>query len=682
MKNLIKDVSTLSFYFNTDKSKYLASRVIYFLSKYIGVNCSFEKLTDLLGDSYRIANIESIIHVIEKLEIKYTLCKLDLQRKANKILIILTKENCFLVIPQKFGYRIYDPKIHRITYSTNLAHIKECECIEIKSIEKIKNEEPSSLILFLKKLGVFNLLNVLIAVFTLFYVITIRIYFDYVILKQFNHWFVILAVIFLLIILLQIILHITSFFIKYSIEIKILNSLGNRLYKKIFSLPLEFFEKRQTGRINEYFWAVERVGEAFLNGLFTNLMSIPIIIVLSILMFYLEPKITTISFSILFVYAIFICVILYLKLKSTSNMRAASEEFFSYLSNAIINLETIQSTSREEYELSKIEKYQRLYGNKFLYFTTLDSLIIHLNQIYSFLVPLIIFSLSLFFFNKNNSITVGSIVAYNTIFSIISQLLLQIILGAKDYTNSLTDINLVDDINLYNNFKNLVNVSNLKNNDTIVLSRIFYRYSMDSDYALNNLDLEIIFGQHVAIVGNNGSGKSTLLKLLVGLYFASKGNYTIGTSNITKENYSSLRNVVAYMDQSSYMFNGTLKDNLTLWNTNISTDLLESVIRDCELSELVFSRGLDANINCNSSNISAGEQQRIELARLLIKQPQVLLLDEATSNLDEVTQEKIIRNLRRRKITVIQVAHRLSAIKYCDVIYFMDKGKIVDSKFY
>ena len=136
------------------------------------------------------------------------------------------------------------------------------------------------------------------------------------------------------------------------------------------------------------------------------------------------------------------------------------------------------------------------------------------------------------------------------------------------------------------------------------------------------------------------------------------------------------------MGQTSFIFSGTLKDNITLWSKNISVEILQNAIKDAELSELVAYRGLNTFINSSYPNLSAGEQQRIELARVLVKQPKILLLDEATANLDEITQQKIISNLKKRRITIIQVAHRISAIENCDVIHVLEFGKIIASGTY
>lgn len=685
-QNIIKFFSYIfysGYSFDDNQSKYLASKVIYFLSKHLKIHISFEEICDLCGDGYKIASIFSVKNTLHKLNININSLNSDLKAIKNKTLIIRTINNYFLYMPQKQGYKIYDALNNQVKYSLNIT-LNKAEYIVVESTikqNKCKWQQLLSKLLF-NKLGIFNVLNITIVIITVFYSLTTRIYFDYLILKQFQQWFIVLILIFLLIIIIQIILHVMVLLIKAEIEVKIINYISQKLYKKILFLPLQFFENRHVGKIVDYFWATERVGDAFLNGLVTNLLSIPIIVGLSVVMFYMQPIISIIAFTVLLLYAICIIYLLVLKLKSTTSMRSTSEYFFSYFSNVMSNIDTVQATSREQFELSKIQKYQDRYSNCFTNCTTLDNLIINFNQLYNFLTPLIIFSISIYFITNTNQITIGSVVAYITLFTVISQLFLQIILGAKDYINSLVDINLINCISSYNNVT--INPKNgiFNSKSSITLSEVSYRYNMNSEWVLQNLNLEIAPEQHIALVGNNGSGKSTLLKLLVGLYQVSQGKYLLGNCHITESNHIFLRDVIAYMGQTSFIFSGTLKDNITLWSKNISVEILQNAIKDAELSELVAYRGLNTFINSSYPNLSAGEQQRIELARVLVKQPKILLLDEATANLDEITQQKIISNLKKRRITIIQVAHRISAIENCDVIHVLEFGKIIASGTY
>ena len=215
----------------------------------------------------------------------------------------------------------------------------------------------------------------------------------------------------------------------------------------------------------------------------------------------------------------------------------------------------------------------------------------------------------------------------------------------------------------------------------IKIEKLNFRYGTRK-LVLEDINLEIEKGQKVAFVGESGSGKTTLSKLLLHLYSAENGSIIINGNNIEDIRIETLREKIAYIPQETFLFSGSIFENLTLGLDNATMDDIIDASKMAQAHEFINELPLryETRLEENGANLSGGQRQRLAIARAMLKKPDILILDEATSNLDAITERALDRTIHEfaKEMTTIFIAHRLSTIKNCDKIYVMDKGKIIE----
>ncbi|MBO5166424.1 MAG: ABC transporter ATP-binding protein [Lachnospiraceae bacterium] len=215
-----------------------------------------------------------------------------------------------------------------------------------------------------------------------------------------------------------------------------------------------------------------------------------------------------------------------------------------------------------------------------------------------------------------------------------------------------------------------------------IFKDVSFHYNNTEHNVLRNLNLNVKQGETIALVGESGAGKSTILNLVIGFNLAEEGKVLIDGYDMTEIDLRSYRRHLAIVPQTSILFSGTIRDNITYGCENVTEEELQAVIEAANLKDLIDSlpKGLDTTVGEHGGKLSGGQRQRISIARALIRKPKVIVLDEATSALDSISEKLIqqaLGNLTRGRTTFI-VAHRLSTIRDADKIAVIADGHCVE----
>ena len=454
-----------------------------------------------------------------------------------------------------------------------------------------------------------------------------------------------------------------------------------QVYDHIQSLPIKYFDNMPAGSVVSRITSDVNQIRTFFVSTFVQILIIVLKIIFSyIVLFYVDVRFGLFMLALFPV--MFIVLKIYNKL-SIDSIKGYRRKFSQ--SNGIINenyqnLEIIKAFNKEK---ESIEDWNKHNEERYKYWKKLnlvDSLLLHnITGVFRIVIFIgIVYYYSYSHFNNVYGITLGMVYLFINYTTDIIYRIADFTMGISNYIRAQgAAINIQEILKLEVEEDNHNDITEDDFRGNIKFEDVYFSYK-DDFYVLRDLNLEIKENQTVAFVGHTGSGKSTIMNLIVKFYSATKGNILINGRNINDYSKEYLREKTAIVLQDSFLFEGTLLENITTSNDEkIAREALSRVGGDFILEN----RSLDSKVEVGGSNFSTGEKQLICLARALAKDPKILILDESTANIDSETEQNVsraIEELKQGRTTLI-IAHRLSTIKNADMIYVLRKGKVIES---
>ena len=455
--------------------------------------------------------------------------------------------------------------------------------------------------------------------------------------------------------------------------------LRSALVRKLQQLSITYHNEMQSGRLQSKIMRdVEQI-ETLSAQVFITILSI-ILNVIVALGVVVTNSLTVFSFFIATIpVAVCIMVLFKGKIKSYNRQfRKDMEETSVHVMEMIEMIPVTRAHALEEKETSKM--------NSQLYNVAKSGLRLDMVQSYFSSISWVAFQIFQVlclgftgYLASRGRISVGEVVMYQTYFgSIVAQVsgvitLLPTVSKGLESVDSIGDVLLCHDIEDNTNKKRVSMI-----HGEIQFEDASFCYKDGESPVFEHLNLAIEAGKTIAFVGESGAGKTTILNMVIGFLHATDGRVLIDGQDIEGLDLAGYRSHIAVVPQVPILFSGTIRENITYGQDDISEEKLWEVIEAANLTEVVkqMPNGIDTMVMEHGSNLSGGQRQRVSIARAFVRDPKILILDEATSALDSVAEEKIrvaTERLVKNRTTLI-VAHRLSTIKNADVIAVIGKG--------
>lgn len=471
------------------------------------------------------------------------------------------------------------------------------------------------------------------------------------------------------------------------LETKLAASTSGRFFWHVLRLPFKFFTQRFGGEIGSRVAINDNVARMLSAELATTMLSVVMIVFYAVLMVQYDGLLTVMGIAIA---AANIAVLQFVSRKRKDANQQLLQERGKLLGVAMGGLQTIETlkaggsesdffTRWSGYHTKTINAQQRL-GLYSQVLAVIPPLLFGVN------VALILGVGALRI--MDGKMSMGMLVAFQTLMlSFVKPVNDMIVLGGK-YQEVEGDMNRIDDVLMYaperpsepdeeDDTKPLLLTGRLEG--YLELVDVSFGYSPLEPPLIEHFSLSLKPGARVALVGGSGSGKSTIAKLVCGLFEPWSGEIRFDGMLRCDISLALLNSSFAFVDQDIFLFGGTVRENLTLWDDTVpEADVIQSA-KDAGIHEVIAARpnGYNGIIEEGGRNFSGGQRQRLEIARALAGNPSILVLDEATSALDAATESFIDDQLRRRACTTLIVAHRLSTIRDADEIIVLESGKIV-----
>lgn len=492
----------------------------------------------------------------------------------------------------------------------------------------------------------------------------------------------VIAVAFGAVIIFEMLLSLSRNYIFAHTTSKIDARLGAMLFDHLIKLPMIYFENRKVGNIVARVRELDSIREFIANKSVTVLLDMLFSVVFVIMMLLYSVKLTFVALG-------FVTIIATLYFFATPRLRARLEDKFqmgarsnSYLVESITGISTVKSLAIEGSMQRLWEDFLAKYVKSSFELSNLSNILSGIANALSKLMTLAILYLGVGLVIENK-LSVGQLIAFQMFAGQFSAPIMRLVGLWNEFQQALLSVDRLGDI--LNTPKeqengNAITLSEIKG--SVKFDNVSFKYSPNSPTVLQNFNLEVKPNTSIGIVGRSGSGKSTLTRLLQRLYYANEGAIYIDGVDIRHMNPSWLRQNIGVVLQDSYLFSGSVKENIAYAYPSASMDLILQASKVAGADEFIsmLPEGYDTLVGERGSSLSGGQKQRIAIARAILTNPRILVFDEATSALDYESEKIISNNLAaiKKNRTVFIVAHRLSTVKECNEIIVLDKGRLIE----
>ncbi len=439
-----------------------------------------------------------------------------------------------------------------------------------------------------------------------------------------------------------------------------------RLFMHLLRLPMKWFDKRTLADILTRFDSLEPIKSLLSSGTITSLLNGVFLIVLTVLLFWLSYHLAIVVIMGTITYSL----IKFLTLRKTLNL--AADAFLAGINEKTKKIETvkgIQSIKTSSGESNVESEWFNVYSHvistneKDVIFSSKVKVI---NKMIDniFFVIVIYFGVSLILSNMISVGTLFAFLAYRGMFAGRFNALIDIYIQIKlisIHTNRIADLVLEEK-------DEDIHISNIDIKGSIQIKDLAFTYSNFEDTIFQNVTFEVGAGELVSIIGKSGCGKSTFLKVILGLYNSNYGEIIYDNISLKNIGPQLLRKKIGTVLQSDCLFEGSVADNVSFFSEVIDDEKINKCLELACIKEDVYKLPMGLNSEVKKT-FSAGQSQRLLLARALYKDPKILILDEATSNLNEEIENKILNNIRDLNITTLMVSHKPQIAKFSDKVY-------------
>ncbi|MGA5047057.1 NHLP family bacteriocin export ABC transporter peptidase/permease/ATPase subunit [Streptomyces arboris] len=463
------------------------------------------------------------------------------------------------------------------------------------------------------------------------------------------------------------------------------STLGSaRFLRHLLRLPVTFFAQRSPADLVQRLQSNDSVAETLARDLAAAGVDGVVVILYALLMWTYDPQLTVVGVLIALLNIVAMRVVIRLRAAHTQKLRADTARLTNTSYTGLQLIETMKATGGEDgyfrrwagQHATTLEEQQRL-GVPTAVLSVVAPTLATLNS------ALILWIGGLR--AVEGYISIGLLVAFQALVARFSAPITRLNGVAGRIQDFAADVARLRDVEsfpvdpLYSRAEPEPGTRRLTGH--VTLEDITFGYSPLDKPLLTGFSLTVGPGRQIALVGGSGSGKSTVSRLISGLYTPWEGTIRIDGQRLEDIPRGALAASVSFVDQDIFLFEGTVRDNVALWDPSITDEAVITALRDAELYEDVIARrpeGIHGRVEQDGRNFSGGQRQRLEIARALVRRPSVLVLDEVTSALDARTEQAVIANLRRRGCACVVIAHRLSTVRDSDEIVVLDHGTVVE----